>query len=283
MSDGAPDRLKILAAAALFSTGGAAIKATSLTGWQVAAFRSAVAAAVLLLLLPAARRGLSARAALVGVGYASTLILFVLANKLTTAASTIFLQSTYPLYLVVLGPLLLGEQNRKRDFVFLAVIAAGMALFFVGAEAPTRTAPDPVRGNVLAALSGAGWALTLAGLRHTGREAALGGGEQAAAVVLGNVFAFLGCLPMALPVAGGRPWDWAAILYLGTFQIGFAYALLTSGIQRVRAVEAGLILLAEPVLNPLWAWLAHGERPGAASLLGGAIILAAAAVKARIG
>lgn len=283
MSDGAPDRLKILAAAALFSTGGAAIKATAFTGWQVAGFRSAVAAAVLLALLPAARRGLSRRAALVGVGYATTLILFVLANKLTTAANTIFLQSTYPLYLVILGPLLLGEPNRKRDLLFLAVVACGMALFFAGAEAPTGTAPDPVRGNVLAALSGAGWALTLAGLRHTGRQAALGGGEQAAAVVLGNVFAFLACLPMALPVAESRAFDWVAIVYLGTFQIGLAYVLLTSGIQRVRAVEAGLILLAEPVLNPIWAWLAHGERPGAASLLGGAIILAASAVKARVG
>ncbi len=283
MSDEVLDRLKILAAAALFSTGGAVIKATALTGWQVAGFRSAVAAAVLLALLPGARRGLSRRAALVGVGYATTLILFVLANKLTTAASTIFLQSTYPLYLVILGPLLLGEPNRKRDLVFLAVVACGMALFFAGAEAPTESAPDPVRGNLLAALSGAAWALTLAGLRHTGREAAHGGGEQAAAVVLGNVFACLACLPMALPLPQSRTFDWLAIFYLGTFQIGFAYALLTSGIQRVRAVEAGLILLAEPVLNPVWAWLAHGERPGAASLLGGAIILAASAVKARIG
>jgi drug/metabolite transporter (DMT)-like permease len=282
MREATADRLKILAAAGLFSTGGAAIKATSLTGWQVAGFRSAVAAAVLLALLPGAWNGLSLRAALIGSGYATTLILFVLANKLTTAANTIFLQSTYPLYLVVLGPLLLREPNRRRDFLFLAVVAVGMGLFFAGTEAATRTAPDPARGNVLAALSGFCWALTIAGLRHTGRDGTPGRDEQAASVLLGNLFAFVWCLPMALPVEEGESVDWLAIGYLGTFQIGFAYALLTSGIQRVRAVEAGLILLAEPVLNPLWAWFAHGERPSALSLAGGAIILGASAARAAL-
>ncbi len=283
MREAALHRLQILGAALLFSTGGAAIKATYLSGWQVACFRSGVAGLLLLALLPNARRGLTARAALVGTGYATTMILFVLANKLTTAASTIFLQSTYPLYLVLLGPLLLGEPNRRKDIAFLAVVAVGMGFFFVGAEPPAATAPDPLRGNVLAALSGVCWALTIAGLRHTGRDAPAGSGEQAAAVVLGNTFAFLACLPMALPVAASGLADWLTILFLGVFQIGLAYVLLTSGIQRVRALEAGLLLLAEPVLNPIWAWLVHGEKPGAFSLVGGAIILTATLVKARQG
>src|SRR5258706_12178150 len=108
-------RLAILAAAILFSTGGAAIKATQLTGWQVASFRSAVAAIAVLLMLREARRGFSRLAALVAAGYAATMVLFVLANKLTTAASTIFLQSTAPIYLVLLGPWILNEPVRRRD------------------------------------------------------------------------------------------------------------------------------------------------------------------------
>ncbi|HLS47395.1 MAG TPA: hypothetical protein VK012_02685, partial [Gemmatimonadales bacterium] len=99
-------RLRLVLAALLFSTGGAAIKATTLTAWQVAGFRSGVAALVLFLLLPESRRGWSWRTLLVGISYAATLLLFVLANKLTTSANTIFLQSTAPLYILILSPLL---------------------------------------------------------------------------------------------------------------------------------------------------------------------------------
>ena len=106
-------RLKLVGAALLFSTGGAAIKATTLTGWQVASFRSGIAALAVLLLAPEARRGWSWRAVLVGVAYAATLVLFVTANKLTTSANTIFLQATAPLYMVVLSPWLLGERVRR--------------------------------------------------------------------------------------------------------------------------------------------------------------------------
>src|SRR6185503_18506225 len=100
-------RLGILAGAALFSTGGAGIKAVHFSGLQVAGLRSGVAVFAVLLLLPSARRLPNARSLLVGVAYALTMLLFVLANKLTTAASTIFLQATAPLYILLLGPWLL--------------------------------------------------------------------------------------------------------------------------------------------------------------------------------
>ena len=98
------NRLLLLAAAFLFSTGGAAIKATALTSWQVACFRSGVAALALLALVPAARRGWTRRTLIAALPYAATVLLFVLANKLTTSANAIFLQSTAPLYLLLLGP-----------------------------------------------------------------------------------------------------------------------------------------------------------------------------------
>ena len=126
-----PDpRIRIAIGAALLSTGGAAIKLCSLTGWQIAGFRSGVAAAVLLLLLPSARRRWNWRTMLVGVSYAVTLILYVLANKATTAASTIFLQSSAPMYVLVLGPWLLAETVRRQDVWFLAALAIGIGLFF---------------------------------------------------------------------------------------------------------------------------------------------------------
>jgi drug/metabolite transporter, DME family len=262
----------------LFSTGGAAIKAAEFTGWQTASFRSGVAAVAILLMTPAARRGWSVRTVLVGFAYAACLTLFVLANRLTTAANTIFLQSTAPLYLLFLSPWLLKEPIRRQDLGFMAAVGLGLALFFVSAEAPIATAPDPVRGNLLALVSGFFWAVTVCGLRWLGA----GNGEHGspvAAVVSGNLTAFLVALPMALPLGSHGPVDWAVVIYLGVFQIALAYVLVTSALRHIPALEASLILLIEPVLNPVWAWLFQGERPGPWALLGGAIILGATTLK----
>ena len=287
MSSRATSRLQLLAAAALFSTGGAAIKATELGPWQVAGFRSGVAALVLLLLMPAARRGWNWRAALVGIAYAATMILFVAANKLTTAANTIFLQATAPLYILLLGPLLLREPIRRNDLFFIGAVGIGLLLFFVDVEAPLVTAPDPPLGNLLATASGVTWAFTIVGLRWMGRRRAEGGEEGGvgkengalATVAIGNLLAFVVCLPAALPVQHAAAADWLTIGYLGVFQIGLAYVALTAGIRDVPALEASTILLVEPALSPIWAWLAHGEQPGAWALGGGLLILGATALK----
>lgn len=275
-------RMRVLAAAALFSSGGAAIKAVSLNAWQVASFRSAVAAVALLILLPEARRRPRLPVLLVGVAYAGTMVLFVLANKLTTAASTIFLQSTAPLYVLLLSPWLLKEKVRPADLVYMGILGLGLGAFFVGLDPASATAPNPWLGNVLALLSGVFWALTVMGLRSLGRgveEGADGSDWSPAAALYGNVIACLGCLPMALPVVSSRPVDWAMIAGLGVFQIALAYVFLIRGLRQVTALEASLLLLLEPVLNPIWAWLVHGERPGSWSLAGGAVILLATLAK----
>jgi drug/metabolite transporter, DME family len=268
-------RLGVLAAAALFSTGGAAIKATALTGWQVASFRSGVAALALLALLPGARRRPDRRVLAVAAAYAVTMVLFVLSNKLTTAASTIFLQSTAPLHILLLSPWLLREPVRRLDLAYMGLLAGGLALFFVGLDPVSATAPNPLLGNVLAVLSGLFWGLTIMGLRALDRRGPARNGAAAAAALWGNAIAFAACLPLALPVTAVRPVDWAVVAYLGVFQIGVAYVFLTRALRRVPALEASLLLLLEPVLNPVWAWLAHGERPGPWSLAGGAVILLA--------
>jgi drug/metabolite transporter (DMT)-like permease len=288
-------RLQILAAALLFSTAGAAIKALSLTSWQVASFRSGIAAIVVLALLPGARAGLTTRASWVGASFAGTMILFVTATRMTTAANAIFLQATAPLYVLVLAPWLLGEPIRRRDVLFMGMLAVGLSLFFVGVEAPTATAPNPLRGNILAASSGVCWAFTVIGIRWLGHpcraapgatlEAPGSGPSQesvSAAVVLGNLFAFLACLPWALPVADATSSDWLILAYLGTFQVGLAYVSLTRGMAQVSAFETSLLLLMENALNPVWVWLLHGEIPGTLSIAGGAIILVGTAVKAWI-
>jgi drug/metabolite transporter (DMT)-like permease len=242
--------------------------------------RAGIAALFLVLAVPSARRGWNRRTVPVAAAFGATLLLFVLANKLTTAANTIFLQSTSPLYLLLLSPWLLKERIRGRDVVMLASIAVGMALFFWGIEPPQVTAPAPARGNSLAAAAGLAWALTVIGLRWLSRGDAERSGGSMPAVVLGNALIVFVCLPRILGLSGMTLQDLLVVGFLGVVQVGLAYVLLTRAMRRVPAIEASLLLMAEPVLSPVWAWFLHGETVGPWRLAGGALILAATALPA---
>jgi len=266
-------RLLLLAAAILFSTGGAAIKSAHLSAWQIASFRSGTAAVVLIAALPGARRGWRLRTLPVAAAYAFTLILFVLANRLTTSANAIFLQATAPVWVALLSPLLLREPIRRADFLYMAVVAVGMSFFFIGSDRALSTAPDPARGNICALASGVTYALMLTGLRWLGRHGDHDAGI--ATVAAGNTLAFAIALAPALPVPAFTPSDAGVILYLGVFQIGLAYVCLTRGLSHVPAFEAITTLQLEVGMNPVWTWILHGERPGARSITGGTIIVCA--------
>ena len=270
-------RLQVLAAAILFSTGGAGIKAAAFSGMQVSALRSGVAAVALFVLL---RGRVAVSWAVLGVGvvYGATLTAFVLATKLTTAANAIFLQATAPLYVLLLSPVLLGERFTRRDILYLAGVGAGLAFCVLGRPVATITAPNPTLGNLIGVLCSIVWAFTLLGLRYLER-----GGERhgaaMGAVVTGNALASLAAWPFAWPLPMASASEWATIVYLGVFQIALAYVFLTRAVGRLSALEVSLLLLLEPVLNPAWTWLIRGEQPGGWTIAGGAIIIAVTAIK----
>jgi len=266
-------RSKVICAAILFSSGGAAIKFSGFSAWQLAAFRAAFALVTIFVLLPEARRGWTMRTVLVGFAYAATTLLYVQANKHTTAASAIFLQSTSPLFILLLAPALIGEHATRRDLVQMAVMMAGLGLFFLGTDRPSATAPDPVFGNVLASVCAVTWAFTVIGYRSLAAR----GSSVAAAAIAGNLIASIVALLMAGPLIIGRPVDWAVVVLLGVCQLGIPYLFLARAVPQLRALEVVLFLLIEPVLNPIWTWIVHGETPGAATLIGGALILGATA------
>ncbi len=270
-------RLQVLAAALLFSTGGAGIKVAAFSGVQVSALRSGIAAVALLIFLRG-RIVLSLHVVLAAIVYAATLTLFVLSTKLTTSANAIFLQSTAPLYLLLLSPLLLGEHFKRRDVIFLGAIAIGMVSCFIGRPDATATAPDPVRGNLLAVLCSIMWAFTLVALRYVERDHSRPG-LGTSAVALGNVFAAMAAMPFALPLPAASTGEWITIVYLGVCQIGLAYVCLTAGIRHLPALEVSLLLLVEPALNPVWTWILRGESPGTWTIVGGGIILTATALR----
>jgi len=272
--------LGLIAAAVLFSTGGAGIKAVHMSGPQVACLRAAVAAVAVALLLPDAHRRWNRATILVGLAYSGGMSLFALANKLTTAANTIYLQAAAPLYILALAPWLLKEPARRRDLLLLACLATGLVLVFLGAEAPAATAPAPFKGNVLAVLSGIAIALMMIGLRALARHG--DGAAAAPAVLAGNIIAFALNLPSALPFPWPTLSDVAILAFLGVFQIALAYALLARALRHVPALEASMLLLVEPALNPVWAWLIHHEVPSSRAIAGGMIILGATVAKSLL-
>ena len=271
-----PPALRVLLAGALFSTGGSLIKLQTLPSLQRAGSRALLAALVIFLLLPQARRLPTRRILLLAPAYFGATALFVVANTMTTAANAIFLQSTAPLWVVLLAPLLLGERPSRSDLAVLFGVAVGMALFFVAPAAEAATAPNPRLGDWIAIASGVSFALLLIGMRWLVRG---GSGEECAAIAWSNLIACplaFACMPLVgqTPIAG-VPLDWVVVGALGTLQMGLAYSLLVTGIPHVSALQASLLTMIEPVLSAGIAWLAHGEAMHPMAMLGGACIVAA--------
>ncbi|HVF66119.1 MAG TPA: DMT family transporter [Pyrinomonadaceae bacterium] len=263
-----PPVLFVLAAALLWSTGGLFIKATELGALELSFGRSLLAAVTVALLTRREGFRLDFMTLVASVLYAALLVLFVVANKLTTAANAIFLQYTAPVYVLVLEPLIFKERFRPADLSVVAACVAGMSLFFVG-----RLRPDDVAGNLTALGSGLCFALFLLLLRHQR------GGEsnRASSVIYGNLLICLVTLPAFARVAGSLTTkDVLIVSYLGVVQIGVAYTLFTLGMARgVRSLDAGVVGYTEPMLNPVWVFLFLGERPSGWAVTGGCVIIAA--------
>ena len=258
-------RLLLLAAAVLWSSGGAAIKACGLSAWQVAGGRSLVAGLLLFALVPATRRRPTWLSFGVAVAYAFTVVLFVAATKLTTAANAIFIQDTAPLWVLLLSPWLLREHPTRGELLSVPVFGLGLGLFFLD-----QLTPGQVTGNLVALASGVAFALSIMGLRRLGDAGP-------ASLVLGNALAAVATLPLWSLGPAPTALDLGLVAFLGVFQLGLSYLLFSRGLEGTPAVEAALLILVEPVLNPVWTFLFTGERPGPWAVAGGSVILAATA------
>ncbi len=124
--------LMLVATAVLWSLGGVLIKWVDWHPVAIAGTRSLIGAALIGL---AFRHELRFTGSFEQIGgalaYAGTVVLFVIANKLTTAANAILLQYTAPIYVVLFSPWFLGERASRRDWLILGVMMGGMVLFFL--------------------------------------------------------------------------------------------------------------------------------------------------------
>jgi len=258
----------LFVSAVLWSLGGLLIKGIDWNPLAIACVRSAVAAAFQLLCLRTLRLTLSRDLLIAGVLYALEVVCFITSTKLTTAANAILLQYTAPIYIALLGPRLLGERATLSDWLATAATLGGMVLFFLDDLDFAGLA-----GNLIAVLSGLIYALLIIFLRR--QKVA----RPADSVVLGNVLVAVCCLPFVFSGSPGGE-GFVLLAFMGVFQTGLAYLLYAFAIRRVQAMESTLILMAEPILNPVWVFLAMGERPGGFALIGGAVVLGVVALKA---
>jgi drug/metabolite transporter (DMT)-like permease len=260
----------LMAAAALcWSLGGLLIKSVAWPPLAVAGGRGLIAAVFLAVFAPRLRFTWSAAQIGGAVAYAGTTILFVTANKLTTAANAILLQYTAPVWIALFGAWFLGERATRADWFTIAAVFSGMALFFFDDLQFAGFA-----GNLVALASGVAFATMTLLLRKQKDTSA----EES--IFLGNLLAGAIGLPFmisahSVPSARG----WIALAVLGVVQLGVSYLLYARAIRHVTALEAVLIPVIEPILNPVWVLLALGERPGPLSLIGGVIVLSAVTLR----
>jgi drug/metabolite transporter (DMT)-like permease len=196
--------------------------------------------------------------------YALTVILFVLANKLTSAANAILLQYTGPIYVAIFSWMFLKEKVTKIDWIAIIAVIIGMCLFFID-----ELSADGIVGNFIAILSGMAFAGLAISLRMQKDESPL------ESILLGNIltgiFGFA-WLYQSMPL---QQESIIGLLLLGIVQLGIPYILYAKAIQHVTALESILIPVLEPLLNPLWVFLASGIIPGTGAFIGGAIVVMA--------
>jgi len=256
--------LFLVITAVLWSSGGLFIKLVPWHPLAIAGVRSAVAFLFFLAFIRRPKGKRSATQIGAAVAYAAMVILFVSATKLTTAANAILLQYTSPVYVALFSGWFLGEKISRLDWMVLGLVMGGLVLFFLDGISFAGWL-----GNILAVLAGVANAALVLLLRKQKETS-----TNNETVLLGNLFAALIGLPFCF-LGGPAPGltGWLALLFLGVFQLGLSYACYTWSIRHVTALEAILVPIVEPLLNPVWVFLRLGERPGPWAMVGGAVVI----------
>lgn len=256
-------RLLLLLAAGLWSLAGVFIKFLSLPPLAIVFYRSLFACLFFAFFV---RRSAALPAAplLVSMAsYTAAISTFVTANKITTAANAIALQYTAPLFVFLIVRFLFREKIARHSWVMLLCGLAGIGVICAGSIGQ----PDAA-GVMVALSSGLLFSFYMASMRFLGRV------DAGTLTFLNNLACCVILLPFVWPqlsLSFNQGWVVAA---MGVFQLGIPYWLFAKGLQKIPLQEASLIVLIEPVLNPLWVALAIGEVPSTATLIGGTLIVA---------
>ncbi len=258
--------LAIVLASLLWSIAGLFIKFINWPPLAIASARSLLASLVFIIYFG---KRLFVRPNLVtlisGLALALTQTLFVTANKMTTATNAIMLQYTAPVFVVLINTAIYKIRPQRRELLALFGTMAGVVLFFVD-----KIEGGGLAGNLIAVFTG----LTFATVFVLNSRPNC---QVPTALMLGQLGTFLIGLPQLLMLDQSLLEQKAvlSILILGIFQLGVAYIIFQAGIRRTTPLNASLLSVVEPLMNPVWVFLALGEKPGSLALAGAVIIISA--------
>jgi drug/metabolite transporter (DMT)-like permease len=269
--------LLVLAAALMWSSGGFFVKAPYFADWPgptLAFWRAAFACVVL---LPLVRRPQwSWKLVPMTVVFALMNYTYLTAMAKGSAANAIWLQSTAPVWVLLVGVLVFGERATRRDLALVLFSAAGVGviLFYESRSASL----EAVLWGLASGLFYGGVVLGLRQLRNMDSTWLAATNHLVTAIAL-SAFALSPIVSRdsATPFPSGIQWVFLA--FFGMFQMGLPYILFARGLRSIPGHEATGIGLLEPILVPLWVYLAWGDRPAWWTLGGGGLILVGLAVR----
>ena len=260
----------MIIASVLWSIGGIFIKLINWNPMAIAGSRSAIAALVMMVYLKKFKFKINKSMLICACSYSLLVILFVSANKLTTSANAILLQFTSPVWVALLSRAILKQKISRIDGITIIFVILGMIMFFID-----ELEMSYLLGNILAILSG----IVMAGmilLFQQQKENFL-----VEITLLGNVITAIVGIPFYFISSPGME-SVLPLFILGVFQLGIPYLLYVLAIPNVTAIDAVLIPVLEPLLNPLWVFIFAKESPTLFSLLGGGLVLLSVTVRGII-
>jgi drug/metabolite transporter (DMT)-like permease len=254
----------IMAAALLWSSAGLLIK---FIPWHPMAIASCRSLLTTLVFIAYFRGRLWQRpnrlTCLSGLSIILTQSLFIVANKLTTAANAIVLQYTVPVFIILIGAIAYRQRPTRRELLAMIGAFGGIVLFFFD-----NLSPGNQIGNGLAIFTG----LTFAGVFVLNNRSDC---QVPTALLIGQAGTFLVGLPFWGTIRDVTAEQIGAIVLLGVFQLGLSYILFQYGIRRTKPFNASLLAMIEPIMNPVWVFLVIGEKPGLLALIGAVIVIGA--------
>ncbi len=255
-------RLLILLTAVLWSLAGVFIKSLELHPLVITFYRSFFASLFFFLFVTRSGWEVSVPLLVSVTSYTTAISFFVWANKLTTAANAIVLQYTAPIFVFLFVRLFCREPIAKSNLRTLFFGMVGIVIIFAGSWAE-----QDLQGVTVAALSGFLFSIYMVNLRF------LKGFNPFVLTFANNLVCSLALLPLAASRLALSVDQILALAVMGVVQLGIPYYLFSKGLQSISVQEASLIVLIEPVLNPIWVALVVGEVPSVYTLAGGGVIL----------
>lgn len=276
---GIQGNLIILVTALLWSTGGVLIKFIPWGTLSIASLRGLISVTILMGLRQLKRRNgtyeklrFTKYNMAAGVAMFATSVLFLAANKLTTAANAIVLQYIAPILILLYTAIVQKRRPTKAEILLTVLVFCGCVLAF-----SDKLGGNSLLGDSLAILSGFCFAALILLSRNEHTQAEDG-------QIIGTGMGFIFGLPFLLTdsTITTDPASVGAMLALGLLQYCLPSFLFAKGVKMTHPVAASIILTVEPIMSPIWVFLFLGELPGTLAIIGFVLVITAVTMQSLI-